>query len=229
MSTRIMRHPQVAIASDSGVLAFGEGVPHPRGYGNNARVLGEYVRSAHVITLEEAIRKMTSLPAEHFRFPNRGAIKAGYAADVVVFDASRVEDTASFEQPHAYPTGMPYVLVNGVPVVDGGEQTDAPARAGAREVADRRGSQAVERSVSPPPQSRRRRAARAGSGRRERDPRKGSPAAVSGQVRGFQRAQPSAAGEDDHPRSRRESTRLPTRSARRAGRPRMQSRARART
>jgi N-acyl-D-amino-acid deacylase len=136
--TRIMRHPQVAFASDSGVLAFGDGVPHPRGYGNNARVLGEYVRARHVIRLEEAIRKMTSLPAEHFRFQNRGAIKVGYAADVVVFDASRVEDTASYERPHAYPTGVAYVLVNGVPVVDGGNQTAArPGQVLARSLIDR--------------------------------------------------------------------------------------------
>ena len=87
---RIMRHPQVAIASDSGVLTFGDGVPHPRGYGNNARVLGEYVRARHVITLEEAVRKMTSLPAAHFRVAGRGLIKEGYAADLVVFDAATV-------------------------------------------------------------------------------------------------------------------------------------------
>jgi N-acyl-D-amino-acid deacylase len=123
--TRIMRHPQVAVASDSGLLSFGDGVPHPRGYGNTARVLGEYVRVRHVIPLEEAVRKMTSLPAEHFRFQNRGAIKVGYAADLVIFDPARIGDTASFERPHAYPAGIPYVLVNGVPAVDGGDQTIA--------------------------------------------------------------------------------------------------------
>jgi N-acyl-D-amino-acid deacylase len=122
---RIMRHPQVAIASDSGVLSFGEGVPHPRGYGDNARVLGSYVRARHVLGLEEAIRKMTSLPADHFKFANRGLVKTGYAADLVVFDAGRVADTATFEAPHAYPAGIPYVLVNGVVVVRNGTQTDA--------------------------------------------------------------------------------------------------------
>jgi N-acyl-D-aspartate/D-glutamate deacylase len=122
---RIMRHPLVAIASDSGLLTLGDGVPHPRGYGNNARVLGEYVRTRGVITLQEAIRKMTSLPAEHFRFANRGAIKTGYAADLVVFDPARVADTATFEKPHSYAAGMPYVLVNGVVVVDRGELTGA--------------------------------------------------------------------------------------------------------
>ena len=92
-----------------------------------------------MIKLEEAIRKMTSLPAEHFRFQNRGAIKVGYAADVVVFDASRVEDTASYERPHAYPTGMAYVIVNGVPVVDAGTQTSArPGQVLARSLIERK-------------------------------------------------------------------------------------------
>ncbi|HEX9366310.1 MAG TPA: D-aminoacylase [Vicinamibacterales bacterium] len=122
---RIMRHPQVSVASDSSVLAFGDGVPHPRGYGDNARVLGTYVRARHVISLEEAIRKMTSLPAGHFTFANRGLIKAGYAADLVVFDPKTVADAATFEAPYAYATGIPYVLVNGVIVVKNGTQTDA--------------------------------------------------------------------------------------------------------
>ncbi len=120
---RIMRHPEVGIASDSSVLTPGDGVPHPRGYGNNVRVLGEYVRRRHVIALEEAVRKMTSLPAEHFRFDGRGAIAAGNAADLVVFDAATVGDTATFETPHAYPIGVPWVVVNGVVVVRNGEHT----------------------------------------------------------------------------------------------------------
>jgi N-acyl-D-amino-acid deacylase len=117
----ILRHPKVAIASDSGVLVAGEGVPHPRGYGNTVRVLGEYVRKRHVITLEDAIRKMTSLPAEHFRFERRGLIKAGYAADLVVFDPIRVGDTATFGHPHSFAAGVPWVVVNGVVVVRNGE------------------------------------------------------------------------------------------------------------
>jgi N-acyl-D-amino-acid deacylase len=120
---RIMKHPQVAIASDSSVLTPGEGVPHPRGYGNTVRVLAEYVRKRHIISLEEAVRKMTSLPAEHFRFANRGRLKEGYAADVLIFDPATVADAATFEKPHAYAVGMPYVLVNGVVVVRKGEQT----------------------------------------------------------------------------------------------------------
>ena len=100
-------------------------MPHPRGYGNTARVLGEYVRTRHVISLEEAIRKMTSLPAEQFRLVNRGIIRPGYAGDLVIFDPARVADTATFEKPHAYAAGIPFVLVNGVVVVKSGEQTDA--------------------------------------------------------------------------------------------------------
>jgi N-acyl-D-amino-acid deacylase len=122
---RIMRHPQVGIASDSSVLTIGEGAPHPRGYGNNARVLGEYVRGRHVIPIEEAIRKMTSLPAEHFKFERRGLVKAGYAADLTLFNPSTIADRATFEKPHAYAAGIPYVLVNGVVVVRKGEHTGA--------------------------------------------------------------------------------------------------------
>ncbi len=134
---RIMKHPFVGFASDSGVLTPGAGVPHPRGYGNNARVLGEYVRVRKVISLEEAIRKMTSLPAQHFRFTDRGLIKEGYAADLVLFDARTVADAATFEKPHAYATGIPYVLVNGVMVVKNGEHTGATPGALLRSVAPR--------------------------------------------------------------------------------------------
>ena len=122
---RIMKHPFVGIASDSSVLTVGEGVPHPRGYGNNARVLGEYVRTRKVISLEEAIRKMTSLPAAHFRFTGRGILAPGNAADIVVFDRATVGDAATFDKPHAYARGIPYVLVNGVPVIRNGEHTSA--------------------------------------------------------------------------------------------------------
>ena len=121
----IMRHPLVGIASDSGVLVPGEGSPHPRGYGNAVRVLGEYVRARKVLPLEEAIRKMTTLPAEHFRFAGRGRLAAGYAADVVVFDPATVGDTATFEKPHSFAAGVRHVLVNGVPVVRDGEHTGA--------------------------------------------------------------------------------------------------------
>jgi N-acyl-D-amino-acid deacylase len=119
----IMKHPEVGIASDSSVLTFGDGVPHPRGYGNNGRVLGEYVRNRKVIRLEEAVRKMTSLPAQHFGFADRGLIREGYAADLVIFDPARVGDRATFEAPHAYAAGIPYVMVNGELVVRDGEVT----------------------------------------------------------------------------------------------------------
>jgi N-acyl-D-amino-acid deacylase len=122
---RIMRHPHVGMASDSSVLTFGEGVPHPRGYGNNARVLGEYVRRRKVISLAEAVRKMTSLPARQFGFDRRGTIAAGQAADLVIFNAITVADTATFEKPHGYAAGVKWVLVNGVPVVRDGEHTGA--------------------------------------------------------------------------------------------------------
>jgi N-acyl-D-amino-acid deacylase len=122
---RIMKHPFVAVASDSGVLTFGEGVPHPRGYGDNARVLGLYVRDRHVLSLEQAIRKMTSLPAEHFRLAGRGVLKPGAFADAVVFDPARVSDPATYDNPHQYPEGIPYVIVNGVVVVERGMETAA--------------------------------------------------------------------------------------------------------
>ena len=122
---RIMKHPQVGVASDSSVLTFGQGVPHPRGYGNNARVLGEYVRTRKVISLEEAVRKMTSLPADHFRFADRGRLAVGKAADLALFDPATVTDAATFERPHAFPRGIPHVIVNGQAVIRNGEQTTA--------------------------------------------------------------------------------------------------------
>lgn len=122
---RIMRHPHVSFASDSGLNRMGEGVPHPRGYGNSARVLGLYVREKKVIGLEEAIRKMTAIPAEHFGFVDRGTLAAGRAADVVIFDPRRVADAATYEKPHQHAAGFTHVIVNGVMVIDGGRLTDA--------------------------------------------------------------------------------------------------------
>ncbi|MGC8759744.1 MAG: N-acyl-D-amino-acid deacylase family protein [Bryobacteraceae bacterium] len=122
---RILRYPNTAIASDGGVRVFGEGMPHPRSYGTNARVLAEYVRRRGVLTLEDAIRRMTSLPARTFRFRDRGLLREGFAADVVVFDPARVQDRATYSQPHQYSEGFDYVLVNGVVMVDEGRLTDA--------------------------------------------------------------------------------------------------------
>ena len=122
---RIMREPFTMIASDSGVRRKGEGVPHPRGYGNNARVLGRYVREQNLITLEDAVRKMTSLPAQTFGLLDRGLVREGMAADLVVFDEKSVADLATFEEPHQYPAGVHYVFVNGVVVIDGERLTEA--------------------------------------------------------------------------------------------------------
>lgn len=119
----IMRQPFTMIASDSGVRNFGSGVPHPRGYGNNARVLGRYVRELKVIGLEDAIRKMTSLPAQTFNLRDRGQLREGFAADIVIFDDSLVTDKATFENPHQYAEGFSSVIVNGSIVFDGSKLT----------------------------------------------------------------------------------------------------------
>lgn len=119
----IMRQPFTMIASDSGVRQFGSGVPHPRGYGNNARVLGRYVRELKIISLEDAVRKMTSLPAQTFGLRGRGLIREGYAADLVIFDENIVADKATFDSPHQYGVGFSTVLVNGVVVFDGEKMT----------------------------------------------------------------------------------------------------------
>lgn len=120
-----MREPFTMIASDSGVRRFGSGAPHPRGYGNNARVLGKYVRELKIITLEDAIRKMTSLPAQTFGLKDRGLIREGFAADLVLFDEKTIADRATFENPHQYATGINLVFVNGKAVFDGTKMTDA--------------------------------------------------------------------------------------------------------
>jgi N-acyl-D-amino-acid deacylase len=122
---RIMRYPFTAIASDGGITELGVGNPHPRSYGTNARVLGEYVRSRGVLTLEDAIRRMTSLPARTFSLRDRGLVREGMAADLVVFDPQRVEDRATYTKPHQYSQGFDFVLVNGKVVVDNGKLTDA--------------------------------------------------------------------------------------------------------
>ena len=112
-----MQHPNTMFASDSGVRRYREGVPHPRGYGNNARVLGRYAHELGLLQIEDAIRKMTSLPATTFRLKDRGTLREGAWADLVVFDPAKVRDQATFENPHHYATGFHCVLVNGIPVV----------------------------------------------------------------------------------------------------------------
>jgi N-acyl-D-amino-acid deacylase len=121
----IMKCPIVSVASDSGVRQFGRDMPHPRGYGTNTRVLGRYVRERKIITLEDAVRKMSSQPAMVFGFKDRGAIKVGNWADLTIFDAEKVNDKATFEQPHQYPVGIDAVVVNGKVVFEDEQMTDA--------------------------------------------------------------------------------------------------------
>lgn len=120
-----MQHPNTMFASDSGVRRYQEGVPHPRGYGNNARVLARYVRELKLLRVEEAVRKMTSLPASTFRIRDRGIIREGAWADLAIFDPVKVQDHATFQDPHHYATGFSYVLVNGVPVIRNDEHTQS--------------------------------------------------------------------------------------------------------
>ena len=120
-----LRHPYTMYASDSSVRAFNVGVPHPRGYGNAARFLARYVRDQKQLKLEEAIRKLTYLPASTFKLKGRGVIRKGYVADLVVFDPAKVQDNATFKQPHRYATGFRLVLVNGQPVVENDKHNGA--------------------------------------------------------------------------------------------------------
>jgi N-acyl-D-amino-acid deacylase len=120
---RIMQYPFNMFASDASIRVFNEGMPHPRGYGTNARVLSKYVREEKVISLEEAIRRMTSLPAQKFQLHGRGLLREGYAADIVLFNEKEVKDLSTFDKPHAYSTGFYYVIVNGVLTVDNQHHT----------------------------------------------------------------------------------------------------------
>jgi N-acyl-D-amino-acid deacylase len=115
---RIMQYPFNMFASDASIRIFGRGNPHPRGYGTNARVLSKYLREEKVITLEEAIRRMTSLPAQKFGLRDRGLLREGFAADIVIFNEKEVRDNSTFEKPHAYSTGFQNVIVNGEVVVE---------------------------------------------------------------------------------------------------------------
>lgn len=122
-----LRHPNTMIASDSACRAKSEELPHPRGYGNNARVLETYVRDLRVLRLEDAIRKMTSLPAQTFRMRNRGILKEGMWADVVMFDPVAVSAPSTYEKPHQLATGIQFVWVNGIATVRNGIHTGAKA------------------------------------------------------------------------------------------------------
>jgi dihydroorotase/N-acyl-D-amino-acid deacylase len=124
---RIMLHPQTMIASDGRLSSPGDGHPHPRAYGTFPRVLGHYARDEHVITLEQAVHKMTGMPAARLGLSDRGVLREGAMADVVVFDPATITDRATFESPHQYATGIDYVLVNGVVAIDHGTFTDSRA------------------------------------------------------------------------------------------------------
>lgn len=122
---RIMKHPATMIASDSspGMPIFGKDAPHPRAYGTFARVLGVYVREKHVLTLEEAVRKMTSFPAQRMGLEDRGVLRPGLKADIVVFDPATIIDKATFERPHQYAEGVSAVVVNGRLTMSDGKMT----------------------------------------------------------------------------------------------------------
>jgi N-acyl-D-amino-acid deacylase len=122
---RIMRHPATMVASDGEVPVFGRANPHPRSYGTFARVLGVYVREKKVLTLEDAVRKMSAFPAARLGLTDRGVLRPGMKADIAVFDAATVRDTATFEKPHQYAEGFSHVIVNGQVIVENGEMTVA--------------------------------------------------------------------------------------------------------
>ncbi len=136
---RIMAHPMTMIASDGRLTAIGDGVPHPRNYGTFPRVLGHYVRDLHVLTLEQAVRKMTGMPAARLGLADQGCLHQGCAANVTIFNVATVRDVGTFEDPHHYPEGIPWVIVNGVPVVENGAFTAArPGRVLRRKPGTRR-------------------------------------------------------------------------------------------
>jgi N-acyl-D-aspartate/D-glutamate deacylase len=122
----VMRVPWISVGSDGSALNLNSpGIPHPRSFGSNVRVLGRYVRDEKVLTLSDAVRKMTSLPAQVLGLRDRGLLRDGYWADVVVFDPDTVVDEATFENPKQYPKGVEYVFVNGQMVIENGDHTGA--------------------------------------------------------------------------------------------------------
>ncbi|MCL4561713.1 MAG: D-aminoacylase [Chloroflexi bacterium] len=123
----LMRNPLVVVGSDGNSLSphgvLGRSKPHPRSYGTFPRVLGRYVREEKIVSLEAAVQKMTSITAQRFGLTDRGIVREGMRADLVLFDAATVAERATFTDPHQFPAGIPYVIVNGILVVDGGEHT----------------------------------------------------------------------------------------------------------
>jgi N-acyl-D-amino-acid deacylase len=123
----VLSHPFVMLGSDGSSLApygpLSKGKPHPRNYGTFPRFLGYYVRERKLLTLPEAIKKMTCKPAAKLGLKDRGSLKQGSFADIVIFDPKTIADKATFIEPHQYPVGIDYVLVNGTTVIDHGEHT----------------------------------------------------------------------------------------------------------
>jgi N-acyl-D-aspartate/D-glutamate deacylase len=128
---KVLAHPALAVGSDSIPLFEGDGDkpgrPHPRSYGTFPRVLGEYARDRKLFSLETAVSKMTGMPAQRLGLRDRGRVQAGYVADLTVFDPATVKDESTYPDPHRYPTGIPFVIVNGALAVDAGRMS---ARAG---------------------------------------------------------------------------------------------------
>jgi dihydroorotase/N-acyl-D-amino-acid deacylase len=124
-----LEQPWVSIDNDSSGTSpeglLGQEHPHPRAYGTFPRILRKYVREEKKLSLEDAIRKFSALPAQRMRFTDRGVLKEGMWADVVVFDPATIKDVATFAEPNQLSQGMEYVLVNGVPVIEQGKMTDA--------------------------------------------------------------------------------------------------------
>jgi N-acyl-D-aspartate/D-glutamate deacylase len=127
--TFAMKQPFVSIGSDGSAISidgkYAATNPHPRWYGTFPRVLGRYVREQHLISLSEAVKKMTSMNADKANLRDRGLLKPGYWADITIFDADKVLDLATYEKPHQYPVGIPYVIINGQVVLDNGNSTGA--------------------------------------------------------------------------------------------------------
>ena len=124
---RIMQHPMTMIASDGRLTNLDVGWPHPRWYGTFPRVLGTYVREKQVLDLPTALHKMTTMPADRLGFSDRGYLKEGYKADITIFDPETIQDNSKFTDPHHYPTGVEYVLVNGKVALENGDTTSVRA------------------------------------------------------------------------------------------------------
>jgi N-acyl-D-amino-acid deacylase len=122
---RILQAPETMIGSDGEVVVFGRASPHPRSYGTFVRVLGRYVRERRVITLADGVRRMTSFPAWRAGLHDRGLLRPGLKADIAIWDADRIGDTATYEQPHQYAVGVSRVIVNGEVVFEDGHMTAA--------------------------------------------------------------------------------------------------------